>query len=535
MKAFTRQLGARSGIQLNPLIDQTGDRFVAGNSDQVFATAGRFERGRIDKAFRVNRGNQTRMLGATSSTLVSRLNECGVQAYESFQNGAYEGVFARLVPAAAVLSLLLVKADTVEANVWTVGTEIGTNMISIKHLECFNDGIYAEINAVKAFDTDGTTPVASKWVKLRLKDAKTKAVIFECEGSLDPAAKNEFGNSTYLPSVVSALTDDVEVAVAASASVPVTCVFYGKDGTGADKFIGKQLAYFAEGGTSYAPTDYDAVCTRLKYTEHDFGYISAGGSQAVALLSKLIALGKDINTQVLFDIPGNLSPAAAIAFYNQLGVDTHYAQAYWSPIISDDPVNGGKDYIGTAGVNVGMRCARNARTDANGIPPKNFVVAGKQWPLSRTGMVQKYFPTEQELDDLAEARINPVLFEKFNTGGQFIFTDSLTTAKTEGDRKLIAVADMSSDVDERVTRKMKELLQLPMEVAIKKASDFLTEYFGALQTAGWLIPTKELDGAAFAFTVTRNANRPADRMDTNYWLKYDGTVRAIYVQQTISK
>jgi len=72
MKPFTRQLGARSGIQLNPLRDNT-ERFVAGNSDQVFAIAARFERGRIDKAFVVDRGNMYSKLGKPSAISVSAL------------------------------------------------------------------------------------------------------------------------------------------------------------------------------------------------------------------------------------------------------------------------------------------------------------------------------------------------------------------------------------------------------------------------------------------------------------------------------
>jgi hypothetical protein len=184
---------------------------------------------------------------------------------------------------------------------------------------------------------------------------------------------------------------------------------------------------------------------------------------------------------------------------------------------------------------VGMRCARNARMDANGIAPKNYPVAGKNWPLSRTGIVQKTTPTEQELDDLARSRINPVLFERYNSGSGYVFTDSLTGAVTEGDRKLIAVADMASQVDDWVAAYAKEVLHLPMQDAIRRMTDFLQQLFEALEAARWIKPTTELDSRSFVATVQANALRPADRMDVNYWLKYDGTTRAIFAQQTLSK
>lgn len=593
MKPFTRQLGPRSGVQLNPLADNT-ERFVGSNADQVFAIAGRFERGRIDKAFRVNRSNLQRKLGQPSSTAVSRLNEAHVHIYDTLQNGGYESVVYRLNTEDAENKFLVVKDDAVAANVWSASLTPAGHILAIKHLECFNDGIRAEINAEAVLgddlaatatanvpltgamplsiggtaitdgarvsltaqttpaengiyscsvtggnytlvEADAEVPVASKWVTVRLRDKKTNDILFEFEGSLDPAAKDEFGTSTYLPNVVSMMTEDVEVAVATGADVSPTAAFYGLDTNGDAKFVQADLAYFTEGGTAYTLSDYDRACAALKYGDHDFGYIEGGGTRAIGLLSKLIFLGKDINTQVCWDIPGEYTPEAAIAFYEQLNIDTHYSQAYWAPLKSDDPVNGGKDYLGTSCINVGKRCSRNARTDANGIPPKNFVVAGKNWPLERTGIIQTYTPTEQELDDLARARINPVLFQKYTTGGKYVFVDSLTGAKTEADRKLIAVADMSSHVDEWVTQFAQECLQLPMESAVKAMSDFLPRLFESLETAKWIKPSKELAGKAFAFSVQPNNMRPSDRMDVGYWLKYDGTARAIYVQQTLSK
>ena len=37
------------------------------------------------------------------------------------------------------------------------------------------------------------------------------------------------------------------------------------------------------------------------------------------------------------------------------------------------------------------------------------------------------------------------------------------------------------------------------------------------------------------FDVRPNEARPFDRMDVNYWLRYDGCVRQIFVTQTLSK
>lgn len=538
VKPYTRQLGARSGVQLNPLKDNT-ERFVPGNADQVFAVVGRFERGRIDKAFRVNRGNRSAKLGSTASTVVSRLNETAIHVYEAFFNGAYEAVVSRLVPAGAVNSYMVVKDGAAVDTVLTVSSTapVAPYILAVKHMDCFNDGVTLAVHADEALD-DLDAQVASKIVTITLSD-KDGTELYSFTGSLDPAAKDEFGSSYYLPNVVSAQTDAVEVTVATNASVATTSMFYGTDVNGDNKVASKHLLYFSEGGTAYINTDYDAACQRLEDSQNDYGYIAGGGTRATALISRLANLGKRINTQFVWDIPGDLTPEAAIAFMAGLNIDSHYSQCYWAPLKTDDPLNGGKDVLGTSAINVGKRCLRNASTDANGVPPKNWVIAGKDHPLERTGIVQTYFPSEQELDDLAKARINPVIFQKYNGGSKFVFLDSLTNAKTNADRKLIAVAEMATTVDDWVATFANECLQLPMLESVKRMNQYLEKLFPALETAKWIKvsedKTSEIYGLAFAFTVAPNAQRPSDRMDVSYWVHYDGTNRATYVQQTLSK
>jgi hypothetical protein len=158
--------------------------------------------------------------------------------------------------------------------------------------------------------------------------------------------------------------------------------------------------------------------------------------------------------------------------------------------------------------------------------------------LNRTGIKQLYFPDVYELSDLANAKINPVIFERYTSGGRYVFTDSITTAKVMSSyRKLITVAEMSSSLDDMVAKYGKEVLQLPMELSIKRMSTFMKLLLESMRSSDWLVPSNEPDlgEKGWAFTVTRNSIRPADRMDVNYWTHYDGVVRAIYTTQTLSR
>ena len=93
--AFSRQLGAQPGIQLNPTQDNT-DGFAPNNSDQIFGTVMRATRGRIDKPFVVDAGTFKAKLGSGESLRLSALNEAWIHVSEALTKGAFQAVV--LVP-----------------------------------------------------------------------------------------------------------------------------------------------------------------------------------------------------------------------------------------------------------------------------------------------------------------------------------------------------------------------------------------------------------------------------------------------------
>ena len=216
---------------------------------------------------------------------------------------------------------------------------------------------------------------------------------------------------------------------------------------------------------------------------------------------------------------------------------SHLIQAIWTPLQSNDPAGvNPKGYFGSATLNIAMANLRNARTNARGFAPKNYPVAGKEFPVARTRITQMVDLTDQDLNTLAKAKINPVVFETYTGGGRYVFRDSLTCALTETSmRKLSSVADMSSSIDDAVTRFGKDITQTPMKIAVKRMADFLTSLFEGAETSGWIVPAAdpEMRGKSFRFEVKPNASRPADRLDVNYWVRYDGVARQIFVTQTL--
>ncbi|MCO7216875.1 hypothetical protein [Halomonas sp. OfavH-34-E] len=547
--SFVRQLGAESGVQLNPLVDNS-EIPTTGNEDQIFAIAMRATRGRIDRAFKVNRGTVRQRLGHGEAMRDNELNEAYVHVREALDNGAYEAVVSRLHSETAKLSWIVVKeevtgdpAEPTGAFTFEVSeTEPSTDFLfAVKHLECFNDGVMVEFRADEK--REGGVNVANDVISLRLLEPNGEKLI-EVTGSLDRNAVDDNGNSYYLPTVIEARTDRMEVITGAATTVATDSDAYGYDAMYREKWATSAvMSYFDEGGTAYTVDDYVRAREQLYGTQQGYAYIASGGSEAPGLIAELASLSFDTNRQLRVDVPGNLDVEGAIAFVEQLNLgsmaEAHLLHVFWAPLKAMDPTGiNGKRHFGTATLNVAMACGRNARVNAKGFAPKNYPIAGREWPVSRQGIVQTYTPNNQELNALARAKINPVIYENYSGGGRYVFRDSLTSALVDSSlKKLIAVADMSTSIDDAVTRFGKDILQLPMTVAIKKMRDFLTTHFEAAQASGWLVPSDDpsMNGAAWRFEVQPNEQRPYELMDVRYWLRYDGTTRQIHVTQTLSR
>lgn len=615
--AFTRQLGAESGIQLNPLRDNS-EIPTSDNSDQLFGIMMRATRGRIDKAFKVNRGNVFKKLGKGEQTRVSALNEAWVHVVEALNNGAYEAVISRLITPSSVIKYLVAshgsgatftvtvttgalvsvavsaagtgytvdqplaitgvgtgataKVGSVNASggiltvVVTAGgtgyVQVSTTatianpvsfytsttlptvpfVIAVKHLECFNDGIKLEFRADEKRVSGANA--ANSVITMVLKDP-AGVELFAFTGSLVSGALDDFGNSAFLPDIVANQTDAVEVSVGTITSIPTDSPAYGYSATSGQANWGRSdtLICFTEGGTAYSTQDYISAREKLQFTPHNYAYISSGGSQSAALMAQLAQLAFDTNRQLRFDIDGSLTVSAAITFSEQLNMGAsqtaHLMHAFWSPLKSDDPTGvNGRGHFGVATLNIAYACRRNAQVNSLGFAPKNFPIAGREWPINRTNMIQVTTPKDYEKNALARAKINPCLFEVYTGGGRYVFFDSLTSALVDSSlKKLIAVADMSTTIDNMVTNYGRDVLQLPMEIGVRRMRDFLQYTFEGAQASGWLVPSADpfMDGKAFKFVVAPNSVRPYDTMDVNYWLRYDGTVRQIFVTQTLTK
>ena len=565
--AFVRNLGRAPGVQLNPLIDNSM-RSARVIGDQAFGLPLRATRGRIDQAFVVDFATLQTLLGDPEPIRASELNEARAQLHEALAVSGGTAVVSRLIKAeeAALKWVVMVRQDPVApatANSYVFGLSadpIGETgnvvtdsagatiaspepedcIIQIKHLGCHNDGIRVSVWADPI--TVGGVDQATKILHLRIADADNKSLLF-LVGSTDPNAKDDYGRSYYLPDVLARQSDAYEIEVLPNTTFAPGEALYGYTAEGREKRITSSLLVaFVEGGTDYGAADYQAAIGRLARARDDFSYLSSGGSQSAALLTQLASLAYESNRQLRFDVAGDLDVEAAVAFTEALNLssamESHLISAFWHPVRSADPSGVNPDgFFGTAMLNIAMTCRRNVTRNTKGLSNKHYPVAGRTYPIPRTGMRQAIALSQLDLNSIERTRINPVVFDAFSDGSFCVFRDQITQAPVENSlRKLISVVDMAADVDDRVTRFGKDLINsYPMSMAIKRMNVFLSDLFAAATTTGWLVPSEDMDGESYRFSVSASGERPYDMMDVSYSLRYEGAARQIVVTQTLSR
>lgn len=611
-RSFTRQLGAESGVQLNPLVDLTETPSVD-NYDQNIAIMARLTRGRIDKPFAINKDNAKHKIGFGEAMRVSALNEAWVHIIEALNKGCYEFIVQRLVTNAAVIKYAVAKMGvgatftatvsggavtaiavdtggtgyvtgqtltitggsgsgatatiTATAGVvtsvtvtgggtgyttpptvsagspisWSVETDIPVvpYLLAIKHLDCFNDGIVCEIHAEENRVSGSNS--ANDVITLRIKD-KDNNQLYSFTGSLDPAAVDDYGSSYYLPDIVDLRTDAVDLTVGATiTSIPTNSPAYGYGVSGLPQWSNSgTLICFEEGGTGYTTNDYAIARVKLRDTNLNYGYLSTGGSQSLALIAQMVQLAYETNRILALDIAGSLDKEAAISFYEQLNIGGNYessnlVQAYWSPLKLQDPTGiNGKTIIGRATLMLAYACARNAVKNSRGYcENKKMPIAGRDYPLYNQSITQLVPVGDFDKNDLAKAHINPVIGETYSGGFRYVFFDSLTGAAVQNSkRKLFSVIDMSVDISERITRYSKDLLQKDIDTTIRKMTDFLHQMRADLKAAGWVTEPLESNPSFatdyFAYKVEPHAYL-VDKVLITVYPCFVGTTRQIEV------
>ncbi len=414
-------------------------------------------------------------------------------------------------------------------------------LFAIKDMECYNNGVILALHAEDKTNANGDF-IDTQRIVLRIIDPATpRGYRYEFIGDLTDNGFDDHGFSTYLPDVAARKTDAIEIFMGADATVSKTSFIYGLDEDDNDKWVKSDvLKSFIEGSEEYTAANYSKVKELLIGSPLPFQYISSLDTDSVALLKVLADVAYRTNRNLRFDVQGD-TYQEAIAFMNSLNFgelqESHLLHGFWCPLLVEDPTGrNGSVQMGAATLNIAFACRRNARRNSRGFAPKHYPIMGKDWAINKVRKnirLLTRLPLGQ-LNALAKNNINPVIYED----GQYVFGNAVTCAAVDVSlRRLIAVTDMSTSLDDAVVGFCNGVKGYPIDDAIKMTKDYLKTLFEGAEAAGWIVPSAdpEMLGKPFKYEVIASEDRPYDTFLVNYWVRYQGTALYIFITQTYTR
>lgn len=289
--------------------------------------------------------------------------------------------------------------------------------------------------------------------------------------------------------------------------------------------------------TVVSASRYTEAVEKLKQADAEFVYLSTLGNGSTALIGQLAELANEHNILLNVDVPNHMTPSQAINWKKGTGITSHLVTFLWHPVECLDPTGvSGRVNLETGAYRTALSCLRNASRNNMGFARKNYVIAGADYPVQRSGMKQLYKPSQDEMSDLAKAGITPVIYQSFASGfGGFIFADAITASgKVSSFLNLVNSVEIATTIERETAKMARESFMFgPMSEAIRQAERMLSQYLEDAQSSGWLVPTDELGGFGYAFTVKANTQRPNDVMDVTLTLRVEGCVRQVYITNTL--
>ena len=510
---MTPLIGQQPGVQINPAVDRT-DRLLQESGDQTFAVVAKLTRGRIDKPMRVSADRLIRYCGRAGSLRASELNSTYIQIVDAMTTGAAATVVSRLVSSEASNQYIIVNHGAIDPDVPALIDAIFT---------LSNEGVYVELSQGKSVN-ELSVKVRERKFNRAGKEISTGEILYEVTGSTDIESVDDSNQSNYIGDIAEKYYGDwLQIDVnQQNRTILITDTLNSAS-------IGKGMVPFADSGV-LTDENFVTCADAIRKTSLQYRYIICDLANT-ALLNALYLAAVANNRKMFVDVPGDLNPEAAITWQSQFNFDAQdsmYVDWIWTPVKRQDPTQkNGIVLLGSVGQKVGYSCERNGRTNGFGMPALQQPIAGSDYRLTGTNFTQIYEPDNMELADLAEARINPCIYQEYHNGSGYVWSDSLSGTEKTGISKLSSATEIVIWLLHYFGRYSKSHLQKPMTDRIKKQKEEMEKLLTWAEASSWLVPSASLGGASFTYEVARNARYPDDRMDWAMNISIEGVVRQV--------
>lgn len=260
-----------------------------------------------------------------------------------------------------------------------------------------------------------------------------------------------------------------------------------------------------------------------------------------ALFQTLLRVSETLNIPLKVELDPTLTPEQMVQIANDLSAFSHRVEIIVNAAVarpnSATTLRGKKTPRYALGTIMGYTLLRNANTNAQGIPPLQNPIAGYNFPIRWAGMEMRSDVkfNEEVRNDLAKAKVNVVLLERYDTGSRFVLSDCLTQYDSKTSvLRLTSSAEISMFIDNRLIQICKRHL-LKSKATFK--ADALREcqsFMESCASAGLIVDSEDL-GSKYTISITDRVDRPHDAVDLNAGYRPEGAVRAVYLATAVHK
>lgn len=392
----------------------------------------------------------------------------------------------------------------------------------------YDDSVIVEAAIFQTSDDDS---LESLKLRLIFVDALTDDVIYQFTGTLD----DESNHSIVAVMEASGEFESVELNVNVDAeSIASFGMFNGLDSLGRNSSRVPLPA-----GT--APTvDLFQTLTQLDY---DPSTLYMQFRDDVKMFTDMVRVANKLNTRLWVELDPTLTAEQALQTANDLAPHNHRVRFLWSPVVAR-PANAvglrGKKVPRIAGgYVVAQHMLRDARTNAQGVPPLHQPIAGFDYPLNYVGMEMR---ADVNLSDpmrkkLADAQINVVQRVRYRNGVRFVIGDALSAyGDNNSILKLTASADIAMFIDNNLVQIVHRHLLKATEDTIADATKEARRLLDACTSKDrkLLVHSDEL-GGFYQLSITPRDDRPYDAIDVKCSYRPHGTTRAAFFETTVTK
>lgn len=544
MTIVTKVLGAAPGIQFHGVKDQSEVNQADGLSVGLFL--GKYGRGRLDRAFPVTKDTISARLGYDPTDadymVIQDALDTGVPEVwvRRIRAGMAETVAESGFDKYALYSHVVTVSS---AGAVALGGSSPSVTITFEMFDVMDDGCKLDVAFFQRAGADTVAGLDDIMARLTWKDATTGEELYRLSGLL--AARD--GYSSLVQAAEDSELFDVFTVThagtsAADAGHVAAGAAYNAIGTLGRNKTTLTLPVNA-GDSAAAPAAYlNTVYADVQQMASLPDYLVLAKTSDTPLWTLALRLMDKLNIHLLAEVAGSLSLASAIALAASLDASDHRVTLFYNPhparYRDAASAKGAKVIRPVVGVQVGFRLLRNAASDARGIPPLQLPIAGYDFPIRFKGMQAStdVILDEPALNKLAEAKIIPVTFERYDGGSRFIFGDCRTqyTSATSALR-LSNSAEIVTFTENVIIQIVRRWLLTGMARFIDRADKDCRKFLDACVSAGLLTPAEDLDGYPYTLSITPREDRPFDAVNVSLARRPEGAVRAVYFNSSVNK